>query len=277
MSIESWLTGLDGYASLGPQAGRVVKVLAREPGFAAYAAAREVAERAGVNVSTVVRTAQQLGFDGWPGLRQDLRDCYIDSLSAGGLGTGPATDPAVQMLRRDAANVAALMEPVTTEAIRAVAGVMASARRTVIAGSGSAAGPAHVLAYPGMAMGYDIQLALGAATVQAAQVTHLGKGDCLLVINMWRLTRAQLALTRLAHEAGVTVCVLTELRSTPLADHADHVIVVPTEAVRGLTSVTAMVSAVQAIVAELAEPAAVRAFSRVERAWHDMNLIEDQN
>ncbi|MGH1554141.1 hypothetical protein ACRAWF_25925 [Streptomyces sp. L7] len=72
MTIEAWLTDRT-RGTLGPQAGRVVHVLARAPQFAGYSSAREVAERAGVNVSTVVRTAQQLGFDGWPQLREELR------------------------------------------------------------------------------------------------------------------------------------------------------------------------------------------------------------
>jgi DNA-binding MurR/RpiR family transcriptional regulator len=83
VSIEAWLAGRTTRGALGPQAERVAHVLVRAPQFASYASAREVAERAGVNVPTVVRTAQQLGFDGWPQLREELRARYLASVSSG--------------------------------------------------------------------------------------------------------------------------------------------------------------------------------------------------
>ncbi|MFC8093389.1 MurR/RpiR family transcriptional regulator [Streptomyces sp. NPDC057301] len=80
--VGNWLSALNGSRDLGPQAARVLRFLGREPQLAAYASAREIAERAGVNTSTVVRTAQQLGFEGWPALRHHLRSHYIASSPA---------------------------------------------------------------------------------------------------------------------------------------------------------------------------------------------------
>ncbi|MFH9125584.1 MurR/RpiR family transcriptional regulator [Streptomyces globisporus] len=121
MTIEAWLAGRKGYHALGPQAGRVVDALVRAPQFATYSSAREVAERAGVNVSTVVRTAQQLGFEGWTDLRQELRAHYLDSVASGEPGPSPATDAAGRALRQDAANITALTTEENLRAIRATA------------------------------------------------------------------------------------------------------------------------------------------------------------
>ncbi|MFD8817345.1 MurR/RpiR family transcriptional regulator [Streptomyces sp. NPDC059627] len=150
MSIEAWLAGRTARGSLGPQAERVVHVLVRAPQFAGYASAREVAERAGVNVSTVVRTAQQFGFDGWPQLREELRARYLASVSAGELSESPAADPAAQTLRQDAANLAALATPDTLAAIRATARAVRAARRTLVisSGSGGGAAPHHTARRP---------------------------------------------------------------------------------------------------------------------------------
>ncbi|MFC6063973.1 MurR/RpiR family transcriptional regulator [Streptomyces ochraceiscleroticus] len=275
--IETWLRNQEGYAALGPQAERVVRVLVREPHFASYASAREVAERAGANTSTVVRTCQQLGFDGWPALREGLRDLYLDGLTGVGSAPNTAQDAAARMLQRDAANVQTLMAAESVEAIRRVAEAVRSARRTLVVGSGTAAAPAHILGHLGTIMGYDIQLALGAPTVQAARLSHLQAGDCVIAINVWRLTRALRGLTRLAREQGATVCVLTDLHSSPLAEDADHLVVTPIEGLHSTPSLTAMVSAVQAIVAELgASPDRLRSVGRVEHAWNELDLMDDQ-
>ncbi|MFI9060148.1 MurR/RpiR family transcriptional regulator [Streptomyces anulatus] len=119
------------------------------------------------------------------------------------------------LLRQDAANITALTTEENLRAIRATAEAIGSARRTVVIGSGSGAGPAHVLGHLGTIMGHDIQLALGSATTQAVQVTRLREGHCLIVLNVWRLTRALRGLTRMGRESGATVCVLTDLRSSP--------------------------------------------------------------
>lgn len=51
----------------------------------------------------------------------------------------------------------------------------------------------------------------------------------------------------------------------------------PIEGLHSTPSLTAMVSAVQAVVAELgASPDRLRSVGRVERAWNEMDLMDDQ-
>ncbi|MFC1442422.1 MurR/RpiR family transcriptional regulator [Streptacidiphilus sp. N1-10] len=277
MTIESWLAERTAPGTLGPQAERVAHVLARQPQFASYASARGIAERAAVNVSTVVRTAQQLGFEGWPQLREDLRALYLASVSSGDTTLdSAATEPAAQMLRQDANNIAALATPDNLAAIRATARAIKAARRTLVISSGSGAGPAHILSYLGSIAGHDIQLALDSATSQAVQVARLEAGDCLVTINNWRLTRTLRGLTRLARERGATVSVLTDLRSSPLADDADHLIITPIEATHPGPSLTGVVAAVQAVLSELADDDAARASGRVQQLWQELDLMDDQ-
>jgi len=277
VTIEAWLADRTARTALGPQAERVAHVLVRAPEFASYASARELAERAGVNVSTVVRTAQQLDYEGWPQLREELRARYLAAVSSADASLGPvAGDRATRMLRQDANNVTALATPENLAAIRATAQAIRSARRTVIISSGTGAGPAHILGYLGTIGGHDIRLALGPSTTQAVEVARLEKGDCLITINIWRLTRTLRGLTRLARERGATVSVLTDLRTSPLAEHADHLVVTPIEAVYPGPSLTGVVAAVQAILGELADDDAIRASGRIQQMWQDLDLMDDQ-
>lgn len=277
MTVETLLEQRAARSSLGAQAERVVQIIARMPQFASYASAREVAERAGVNVSTVVRTAQQLDFDGWTDLRQTVRAEYLDSLSSAEPARATPSDAVSVGLRQDMTNLSATATPENIRAINDIADAIHSARRTVIITTGSGAGPAQILSYLGSIHGYDIQVAAGPATTQAVAVSHMDEKDCLIVINVWRLTRALRDLADLGHERGATVGVLTDLQSSPLTDAADHVVLTPIEGADATPSLTSIVSVVQAILAVLARSAARSSLAAVERAWDTLGLMDDRS
>lgn len=262
--------------TLGHQAERVVKVLIQMPQFASYASAREVAERAGANVSTVVRTAQQLGFEGWTDLRSELRSLYLTSLVEPDGNEINAAELPSAMLKQDAVNLSALTTAENANAIHRIARTMLSARRTVILATGSGAGPAQILYYLSSIYGLDIRLATGPPTTQAVDVSQLDERDCLIVLNVWRLTRALRQLASLGQSNGATVAVFTDLRSSPLCESADHVVVTPMESIGATPSLTALVAAIQALLSELEKAAPQATVRAIERSWETLGLMDDQ-
>ena len=64
-SLEDWLRNLDEKYSLTPAAHEVVQAVINDPRHASFASAAELAKKAEVNVATITRTAQSLGFSGW--------------------------------------------------------------------------------------------------------------------------------------------------------------------------------------------------------------------
>lgn len=276
MTVESMIAQRTQSSPLGPQSERVVQVLVRMPQFASYASAREVAERAGANVSTVVRTAQQLGFKGWTELRDSLRVEYFDSLVASDLEQPASTDAAAAMLRQDSINLSATGVKDNIASIRDVASSIRQARRTVVLATGSGAGPAQILSYLASIYGYDVQIAAGPATSQAVAISQLSDQDTLVVLNVWRLTAALRGLTALGKRQGATVAVLTDLHTSPLNADADHVVITPIEGVNATPSLTAMVATIHAILAELEGSATKPTVGRIERAWQDLGLMDEQ-
>ncbi|MDV6284064.1 MurR/RpiR family transcriptional regulator [Rhodococcus jostii] len=276
MTVGTMLAQRTERATLGAQADRVLQVLAQMPQFASYASAREVAERAGVNVSTVVRTAQQLEFEGWSDLKKALRAEYLTSLVTTSPERPMSTDAAAQMLRQDAANLATASSAANIAAIKSVAEAINAARRIVVITTGSGAGPAQVLSYLASIYGYDIHVAAGPATSQAVSVSQMDERDCLIVINVWRLTRALRGLTRLGRERGASIAVLTDLHSSPLNAYADHVVITPIEGINATPSLTAMVAVVHAILAQLESSGARSSVGRIEQAWETLDLMDDQ-
>jgi DNA-binding MurR/RpiR family transcriptional regulator len=280
-TAEAWVRYRADEAVLGPKSERVARLLATQPEFTSYASAGAVAGRAGVDAATVVRTAQALGFSGWPELRLELRSRYLASLRATEVlgqhaAPAPASDPVLHALRSDIDNLALATRTIDADAVRAVAAAIAAARRTVVLASGAFSGPAYQLAHCAGFMGMDVQFASRGGTTLVNGLTQLGPGDCLVSINFWRLPREIRDATEIAHDAGVTTCVLTDLLRSTLTDVADHVIAVPSEGTSHFPSLTAAMSVVHALLAEVTRlrgDSGRDAMRATEDLWQRMDLM----
>ncbi len=282
MSVEAWIEERASRTSIGAQASRVLGVLASQSRFASYATARQVADQAGVNISTVTRTAQGLGFTGWPDLQLELRHRYLGGLTANEIltdHTEPATDPIMAAFRSDAANLAVAASTLDLDTARAVAAAIRTARRTLVIASGSYLTPAIMLTHIAGLMGLDIDYDPAGGTARASRITRMGRGDCLIAINVWRLPREILQATRLAHDRGITTCVITDRRATPLTDAGDHVLIIPSEGASLFPSLTAAVALVHGILNQIVATDTERVRAAVadsDEAWRRLDLMEDQ-
>ena len=70
-SFESLINSFEGKLTDADQ--ELIHIILGEPSEAVYLSSAELASKAAVNASTVVRLARKLGFDGFPDMRQKLR------------------------------------------------------------------------------------------------------------------------------------------------------------------------------------------------------------
>lgn len=278
-SIEEWIAGRTQVAELGPATRRVVEILGTQPRLASYASTADLAKRARVNVATVVRTARMLGFAGWPDLRLELRSRYLATLSANQVLTehrGAASQPITAAIRRDIENLETLARTLDVAAVRASAAAIHAARSTLVIGSGSFAAPGLQLAHLAQTMGRDVTLQRHFGTMLVNSLNRLRPGDCLVTINMWWLPREVLEATTMAYERKIITCVLTDLRSSAIADVAGNLIVIPSEGISAFPSLTATMAVVHAVLAELARlggDTTDEAIAKAEADWARMGLF----
>lgn len=264
---------------LGPGATRVVETVELQPQMASYASTAEIAERARVNIATVVRAAQSLGFAGWTELRQEIRSRYLASLSAVqvlGEHQAPSASRTRDAVRQDLANLEALAATLDPRQVAAVAQVVADARRTVVIGSGSFLAPGLQLAHIGQTMGFDVRVARSGGTGLFNDIGLLGAGDVVMAFSFWWLAREILEAARVAAEAGATLVLVTDRRSTPFTEVADHTLVVASEGASTFVSLTAAMSVVHCVLAEVPEydEDHVRAsLSHAEAIWRENDMF----
>ena len=280
-SLEGWIEDLAPRTSLTKSHKRVVDVLVSNLQLASYADIPEIADRAMVNGSTVVRCAQALGFKGWPDLQQELRARFLASLSSEETLTvhsGGTESFVHDSMRRDIDNLRRAQDTVDAQVVNKAVQRLSAAGKILTVGMGSLAAPATLFAHLASTMGYSATFEGRGGVHAATAVAGLGPGDVLLLCNVWRQHRSSVEVVEAAANAGVTVVLITDIRKGRLKALSDYVIVVPSEGLSFFQSVTAATSVIYGLLAGMqhADPertgAAIR---RVQQLWQELGSYVD--
>jgi DNA-binding MurR/RpiR family transcriptional regulator len=251
-------------------AQQVARVVLQQPERSSYASSRELAEIAGVDVSSVTRAAQALGFTGWPELREALRARYLRSLSQAEAGeeagdeAGDATEPRAASRSLDADRRALSLLRPDLESIARITRVVGRAETRVALGA-----LASLFAERAGALGYRTAIP-GDGGELAHTIGGLVPGDVVVVFEFRRLADAALRAAARSRESGAVVCAITDTPGSPLTAMADEVLHVPSEGADGLPTLIGGVAVVNAICTELGDldPAhSARSLAAVEATW----------
>lgn len=275
-----WLSDLLRQGRLTPKGRVVAQFIAGNPRLASFSSASDLGERVGVNVATVVRFAQNLGFRGWPDFQLQLRHNYLGSLMPSGVMRNHLDDvdgsPIASALHRDLHNLEATIESVDVGKVEGVAAIIAHARRTLIISAGSHAAPGLMLAHLGHFMGYDIQLETRGGVHVVAALSTFEPGDCVITINFWRVVKDITLAAQYCRRVGITTVAITDSLFSPLAQASDYALAVPTEGVSFFQSLTAAMSLVHGLLAQLQHLGGQQVeanIERLEQAYVDLDVL----
>ena len=255
----------------------------------------EIAEAVGVNSSTVVRTAQALGFEGFPQLQSVLRSQFlnqakiaqrmqigsqklVDYLSA---ETETEADAHLfsTVLRDELQTLLDLPQHVPTQAFDQAVEMLDGARRVFIIGLGSS--------FP-LALNFGIVLRYirPAATVLtpgidpiAAQLIALEADDLIFSLCFARYTRETLTVMDVGRERGAQVLTVTDSHVSPAAIRADLALIVPFR-LRLYSNTVALFALLDALLGALSlrYPEKTRQrLDRLEELYQEFNLYSGED
>jgi DNA-binding MurR/RpiR family transcriptional regulator len=192
-----------------------------------------IAQAAGVDPATVVRTSRRLGFEGFEALKlAAARASGAKASLASADEPAPLTADAALVRRSmlgDAQQIVAAADTVDAATLGAIADTLVNAQTALfsaVGGSGALLGRAALrfLAL-GVRVGWypDSQAQLIAATL-------LDGAGAVLALSRSGRTPEVLAVARMAKERGADVSVITSARKSPLAALADRVVVITPDA-----------------------------------------------
>jgi DNA-binding MurR/RpiR family transcriptional regulator len=279
--VQTWLRERLGPREPSQGALKVIRALSSHASEMSYASTAQAAALAGVNVATVVRAAQQLGFAGWPALRAEARSRYLSGLSASEVLSehgANAESPVWSAVRGDLRNLQELSRLLDPAQIERVARLVHDAKTTVVLGSGSFAAPGLQLAHIAQTVGYDVRLQREGGTALLNATSRLGEGDCVVVFRLWRSPAEIVNAAHVAADGGARVVMVTDHSTEDAVELADELVLVPSEGTSMFPSLTAPVTVVHAVLASLIaldEGRARRASDRAEALWTRFGLFPD--
>ncbi|GEK85785.1 MurR/RpiR family transcriptional regulator [Microbacterium aerolatum] len=212
--------------SMQPSERRVAEAIAADADAAIEWTAQEIADTVGVGRATVIRTAQTLGYDGYPQLRVALAR---ERATAAPVQEDSADPTMLGALRgavdRFAARLAHTVSAVTEETLSAFVNELDVSTRLLVAANGLSAPVGADLAMRLTSAGRPAEYV---ADTLGQQITasQLGAGSACLVVSGSGVNRASIDVITAARASGARVLAITSFPRSPVAEIADTVLVV---------------------------------------------------
>lgn len=230
-SPSSRLLALFAGQRLTPTQRRIAQSLVEHAPRAGYLSGGEVAELAGVSQPSVTRFATALGYDGYPGLRDRIRELIRPD------GSAPAETPdearrnewqrAVAAEHDNLASLSVfLADP---EPVVAAARVLATSRPLPVLGLRAARPIAEYFGYFAAKVLPDVRVCAAGGSMVDDQIeqAQAAGATALLAFVLPRYPVEALATLRAARAAGLTVVTVTDSPMSPAAEPSDLVLPAP--------------------------------------------------
>lgn len=249
----------------------------------AYMTAAKLGEIANVSESTVVRFACELGFDGYPEFRRNLRKLVRTSLTSfqrievsdSVLGD---KDILTQVILSDVENLRNTLDTIDRDAFEKAVDKIIGAKRIYILGVRASATLAGFLHY-NLTMAFDnltlVQTTSGNEMLE--QIMRIDKDDVMIAISFPRYSKRIINAVEFAKDKGADIVALTDSMASPIAQNADQVLTANSDMASFVDSLVAPISVINAIAVYVAkkkkEELTVR-LKTLEKIWDEYDVYD---
>ncbi len=240
---------------------QVASFVLDKPEDMAFETLAVVADRAGVQPSTIVRFAKSLGYPGASQMQKVIRDellashitlaygerarHFSETKGADGVTPGTVLD---EFAEADILSLSHLRQSVGAAQIDQITVALTEAETVYVAGFRRAFPPAAYLAYALQRAGKRTCFIDGTGGLWANQIRSITPKDLLIAISFRPYSEETAKCHTLALEQGAPVLAITDSNVSPLVKGASQVLLVREGEVRSFRSLTATLCLVQSLV-----------------------------
>ena len=226
---------------------------------AAYMTAAKLGEITGVSESTVVRFANEIGFEGYHDLQSSLRELTKNQLKSFQrmeftsqlFGEGDVIE---SRLLADAENIKYTLEKIDKEAFLSAVEKIVNAKNIYIMGVRSSSMLAGSLNFSFRMIFDDVKFVQTTSISEIfEQIMHIGKEDVMIAISFPRYSKRIVSAVDYARQQGANIVALTDSSESPIAKQAHQVLLARSEMASFVDSLVAPLSVINALVMAVAQ------------------------
>ncbi len=261
-SAEEVLATLtEGFSDFSPQLQRAARYIIDHPREIGVQSMRALAGKAEVHPNTLVRLAQQIGFQGYDELRERFRDFVVANV-LGGFGNraewlqelgakGGCAAVIAEMAEATTDNMVSMWRRQDATELEAAADQILAARKVYVLGVGAAELLAHQFWYVTRMAFSHISPVPRRGSLPIDDLTWARPGELLVALTFQPYRADTMAAVRLARQNGCKVIGITDSLTSPLAQEADRALIAPTHTPQFFQSHAAVTALLEGLVAIL--------------------------
>ena len=244
---------VDQRVRLTPSQRRIMQYIVDNYEEAIFLTASQLAHSVGVSEATVVRLAQALGFDGYPGMQSKFREGLQDRLSTVTRlehtvdHVRQVGDVVVKVLQEDIQNLSQTLRNLPIEVFEQAVKDIEKAKRVFVVGLRGAHAPALTLATYLRFLGKRAQLLMPGHGELWDILQGLEKTDLVIGISLPRYTTITVEVLEHARSQLARVGAITDSPLSPLARYAHWVLTAESQLDSFIESFTAVTSLINAL------------------------------
>ena len=246
-----------------------------------YMTASKLGRYVGVSESTVVRFANQLGYEGYSDFQKAIQELVRTKLTPNQridvtkkrIGHG---DILTNVVESDIAKIRTTLDKLDRNEFHATCDAILGAKRIYIMGARSSEPLAMVLKYNLSLIFDNVTLVEPKSTAEVfEQMFTIGENDVLIAFSFPRYSSKMVNAVKFAKQNKAKVIVFTDSINSPLADHASYLIIAQSDMASFMDSLVAPISIINAIIVEITTRREGRIrdrFDRLEKIWDEYNV-----
>ena len=250
---------------------------------AAYMTAAKLGDEVGVSESTVVRFANEIGFDGYPKLQKVLKELNkskLTSVQRIKISSDRINEDNLlkSVLQEDMNKIRHTLEEIDQSNFNNIVESILNAKTIYILGVRSSAPLASFLGFYFNLIFDNVRLVHTTSVSEMfEQIIHASKEDVVIGISFPRYSKRTVNAMRFAKNKGATVVAITDNLNSPLAENAVHVITARSDMASFVDSLVAPLSVINALIVAVGlkrKQHIYDTFENLEKIWDEYKVYE---
>ncbi|AUG57560.1 HTH-type transcriptional regulator MurR [Acetivibrio saccincola] len=253
---------------------------------ASFMTAAKLGAEVGVSESTVVRFANEIGFDGYPALQKELNKLVkskLTSIQRMEISSARIKDSNVlkSVLLSDMEKIKATLEEIDLESFDNVVESILKAKKIYILGVRSSAPLASFLGFYFNLIFNNVRLVHTTSVSETfEQIIYASKGDVVIGISFPRYSMRTINAMKFAKKKGATVIAITDSNDSPLTENSHHTLTARSDMASFVDSLVAPLSVINALILAIAmrkKEHVYSIFENLEKIWDEYGVYESKD